>query len=209
MTEGKSHDLSAARALQLPRGSIVVMDRGYNDYVLYNALNNNDIYFVTRLKINARYRVIERRTMLKTKGLTCDQTIQLTGARAKNDPIRLRRIGYKEADTGIHYTFLTHHFKLAARTIADIYKARWQIELFFKWIKQNLKIKRFLGASKHAVMTQIGIAMCVYLLLSYIRFLHKIQPSLQQMLRFLQLNLFERRELLELLGTVNKGCEFC
>ena len=88
---------------------------------------------------------------------------------------------------------------MTARTIADIYKARWQIELFFKWIKQNLKVKRFLGASKNAVMTQIGIAMCVYLLLSYIRFLHKIQPSLQQMLRLLQLNLFERRALPELL----------
>ena len=88
---------------------------------------------------------------------------------------------------------------MAARTIADIYKARWQVELFFKWIKQNLKIKRFLGTSKNAVLTQIWIAMCVYLLLSYIRFLHKIQPSLQQMLRLLQLNLFERRNLLELL----------
>ena len=137
--------------------------------------------------------------MLKNKGLTCDHTIQLTGAKAKNCPIRLRRIGYKDADTGIQYTFLTNHFKLAARTIADIYKARWQIALFLKWSKQNLKVKSFLGASKHAVMTQIGIAMCVYLLLSYIKFLHKIQPSLQQMLRLLQLNLFERRDLLELL----------
>ena len=84
--------------------------------------------------------------MLKTRGLTCDQTIYLTGARAANFPIRLRRIGYKDADTGIRYPFLTNHFKLAASTIADIYKARWQIELFFKWVKQNLKIKRFLGA---------------------------------------------------------------
>ena len=137
--------------------------------------------------------------MLKTKGLTCDQTIELTSARAKNCPIRLRRIGYKDAKTSIHYTFLTNNFKLAASTIADIYKARWQIELFFKWIKQNLKMKRFLGTSKNAVLTQIWIAMCVYLLLSYIRFLNHIQPSLQQMLRLLQLNLFERRALLELL----------
>ena len=114
-------------------------------------------------------------------------------------PAAGRRIGYKDAKTGIHYTCLTNNFKLAARTIADIYKARWQIELFFKWIKQNLKVKRFLDASKNAVMTQTGIAMCVYLLLSYIRFLHKIQPSLQQMLRLLQLNLFERRALPELL----------
>ena len=181
------------------RRSIVVMDRGYTDYAWYNPLNNNDISFVTRLKTNAQYRVIERRTVLKTKGLTSDQTIELIGARAANCPIRLRRIGYQDADTGIQYTFLTNNFTLAAITIADIYKARWQVELFFKWIKQNLKIKSFLGASKHAVMTQIGIAMCVYLLLSYIKFLHKIQPSLQQMLRLLQLNLFERRDLLELL----------
>ena len=114
-------------------------------------------------------------------------------------PAAGRRIGYQDADTGIHYTFLTNHFTLAARTIADIYKARWQIELFFKWIKQNLKIKSFLGTSRNAVMTQIWIAMCVYLLLSYIKFLNHIQPSLQQILRLLQLNLFERRDLLELL----------
>ena len=175
------------------------MDRGYTDYAWYKQLHNNGISFVTRLKTNARYRVIERRKVLKTKGLTCVQTIELTGAKAKNCSIRLRRIGYQDTDTGIHYIFLTNHFTLAASTIADIYKARWQIELFFKWIKQNLKVKSFLGASKNAVMTQIWIAMCVYLLLSYIRFLHKIQPSLQQMLRLLQLNLFERRELLELL----------
>ena len=199
ITDGKAHDLSAARALQLQRGSIVVMDRGYTDYAWYNQLNNNDISFVTRLKTNVRYRAIERQTVPKNKGLTCDQTIGLTGARAKHCPIRLRRIGYKDADTGIHYTFLTNHFTLAARTIADIYKARWQIELFFKWSKQNLKIKRFLDTSRNAVLTQIWIAMCVYLLLSYIKFLNHIQPSLQQMLRLLQLNLFERRDLLALL----------
>ena len=199
MTDGKTHELTAARALRLPKGSIVVMDRGYNDYAWYKQLNNNDISFVTRLKTNARYQVIERRAVLKNKGLTCDQTIQLTGAKAENCPIRLRRIGYKDADTGIHYTFLTNHFTLAASTIADIYKARWQVELFFKWIKQNLKVKSFLGTSKNAVLTQIWIAMCVYLLLSYIRFLNNIRPSLQQMLRLLQLNLFERRGLLELL----------
>ena len=199
ITDGKTHDITAARALSLPRGSIVVMDRGYNDYAWYNSLNNNNVYFVTRLKTNAQYQAIERRTVLKTKGLTCDQTIELTGAKAKHCPIRLRRIGDQEADTSIHYTFLTHHFTLAARTIADIYKARWQIELFFKWMKQNLKIKSFLGRSRHAVMTQIGIAMCVCLLLSDIKFLNHIQPSLQQMLRLLQLNLFERRDLLALL----------
>ena len=118
---------------------------------------------------------------------------------SKNCPIRLHHTGYTDAETGIYYTFLTNDFKLAATTIAVIYKARWQIELFCKWIKQNLKIKSFLSTSKNAVMTRIWIAMCVYLLLSYIKFLHKIQPSIQPILRLLQLNLFERRDPLELL----------
>ena len=125
--------------------------------------------------------------------------IELTEAKAKNCPIRLRRIGYKDVNTGIHYMFLTNNFALAVSTIADIYKARWQIELFFKWIKQNLKVKSFLGTSRNVVMTQIWITICMYLLLSYIKFLNNIQPSLQQILRILQINLFERRDLLELL----------
>ena len=108
------------------------MDRGYNDYIWYKSLNNNGISFFARLKTNAQYRVIERRMVLKTKGLASDQTIELTGAKAKNCPIGLRRIGYKDADTGIHYTFLTNNFTLAASTMADIDKARWQVELFFK-----------------------------------------------------------------------------
>lgn len=155
---------------------------------------------MTRLRKNACYRVIERRSVLKSKGLTSDQTIQLTGAKADKCPIRLRRIGFQEAETGIQYYFLTNNFKLAASTIAEIYKARWQIELFFKWIKQNLKIKSFLRTSRNAVMTQIWIAICVYLLLAYLKFVSCIGHSLQQILRLLQLNLFERRDLQELLS---------
>ena len=111
LTKGRTHDRSAARALQLPKGSIMVMDRGYTDYAWYKSLNNSSISFVTRLKTNVRYRIIERRTVLKTKGLTRDQTIELTGARAKNCPVRLRRIGNKDAHTGIHYTFLINNLK--------------------------------------------------------------------------------------------------
>jgi putative transposase len=199
ITDGKTHDISEARALQLPKGSIVVMDRGYNDYAWYNKLNLNGILFVTRQRKNARYRVTERRSVLKSKGLTSDQTIELTGTKAQNCPIALRRIGYKDPETGIQYFFLTNNFHLAAITITQIYKARWQIELFFKWIKQNLKIKSFVGTSRNAVMTQIWIAMCIYLLLSYLKFANKISLSLQQVIRLLQLNLFERRDLLRLL----------
>jgi IS4 transposase len=114
-------------------------------------------------------------------------------------PIELRRISYKDVVTGKRYTFLTNNFRLAARTIADIYKARWHLELFFKWIKQNLKIKSFVGTRTNAVMTQIWIALCVYLLLAFLKFQSKLTKSMQQMLRLLQLNLFEKRDLMALL----------
>jgi hypothetical protein len=198
ITDGKTHDITAARTLQLPKGSILVVDRGYTDYAWYNQLNLRGIFFVTRLRKNACYRVTERRSVIKSKGLTSDQTIELTGTKASNCPISLRRIGYKDPETGIQYYFLTNNFKLAAATIAQIYKARWQIELFFKWIKQNLKIKSFLGTSRNAVMTQIWIAICIYLLLAYLKFSSRFNQSFQQILHLLQLNLFERRDLQKL-----------
>lgn len=200
ITEGKTSDVEMVRTLTFPSGSIVVVDRGYNDYDWYNQLTEKDVFFVTRLKANAQYRVINRQPVLKNKGMTSDQTIRLTSIQAaKKCPSRLRRVGYRDIDTGKHYIFLTNNFKLAARTIADIYKARWQVELFFKWIKQNLKIKSFIGTSKNAVMTQIWIAMCVYLLLAFIKFQSKMNKTMQQILRLLQLNLFEKRDLMALL----------
>ena len=200
ITDGKTSDIEAGRALEFPRGSMVAIDRGYNDYAWYNQLTEKGIFFVTRLKSNAKTRVVSRRTVLSGKGLSSDQTIEFTGAQtAKKCPIQLRRIGYRDPETGKHYVFLTNNFKLAARTIADIYKARWQVELFFKWIKQNLKIKSFIGTSKNAVMTQIWIALCVYLLLAFIKLQSKLKKSMQQILRLLQLNLFEKRDLMALL----------
>jgi len=199
VTDGKTHDVTVGRTLALPADSIVVMDRAYTDYAWFNALNGKGIFFVTRQKSNASYRVIERHDVLKDKGLTCNQTIQITGTNAKKCPISLRRIGYRDPDTGKHYVFLTNNFHLAAKTIADIYKARWQIELFFKYIKQNLKIKSFIGTSRNAVLTQIWIAMCAYLLLAWIKFSSRVSGSLQRIIRLLQLNLFDRRDLMTLL----------
>lgn len=200
ITDGKTSDIEMGRALQFPQGSIVAIDRGYNDYNWYNQLTRNKIFFVTRIKINAKYKVISHRSVLKNKGLTSDQVIQFTALKpAKECPIELRRIGYRDKETGKHYVFLTNNFKLSAKTIADIYKARWQVELFFKWVKQNLKIKSFIGTSKNAVMTQIWIAVCIYLLLAFIKFQSKINKTMQQILRLLQLNLFEKRDLMALL----------
>ncbi len=165
VTEGKTSDVEIGRTLQFPQGSIVAVDRGYNDYAWYNQLNEKKIFFVTRLKTNAKFKVVSRKPVSTDKGLTSDQIIKFTDQKsAKACPIQLRRIGYRDKESGKHYVFLTNNFKLSARTIADIYKARWQVELFFKWIKQNLKIKTFVGTSKNAVMTQIWIAVCVYLL---------------------------------------------
>ena len=159
VTEAKTADITVGRTLAFPQGSLVVIDRGYNDYEWFKQLTDKEIFFVTRIKSNARYRVVCRREILKSKGLTCDQTIEFTGLQtAKKCPVQLRRICYRCPETGKHYVFLTNNFKLAAKTIADIYKARWQVELFFKWIKQNLKIKSFIGTSKNTVMTQIWIA---------------------------------------------------
>lgn len=198
ITDGKSHDITAARALTLPKASIVAADRGYVDYEWFNQLNSQGIYFVTRAKRNMKYAVRQRLAVMHGQGVTSDQVITLTSQRGKTYSGTLRRIGYKDPETGKHYFFLTNNFKLAARTIADIYKSRWQIELFFKWIKQNLKVKSFVGTSRNAVLTQIWVAMCMYLLLSYLKFVNRISWSLQQILRVLQLNLFERRPLLEL-----------
>lgn len=200
LTEGNKHDITIGRILNFPKGSIVAIDKAYNDYTWYKHLTDNGIFFVTRLKSNAKYCVIDRREVLKNKGLTSDQTIEFTGLQtAKKCPVQLRRIGYRDQDTGKHYVFLTNNFKLAARTIADIYKARWQVELFFKWVKQNLKIKKFVGTSKNAVMTQIWIALCMYLLLTFLKFQSKLTKSMQQILRLLQLNLFEKRDMMALL----------
>ena len=204
ITDGKTHDITAGRALRLPKGSMVVFDKAYIDYRWFNSLNERSISFVTRLKRNARYEVLERRSVDKEQGLTSDQTIQMNGSKSARRTIALRRIGYRDPETGKHFVFLTNNFRLAASTITQIYKARWQVELFFKWIKQNLKIKAFLGTSKNAVMTQIWIAMCVYLMLAYIKFLSKSALSLQQIIRLLQLNLFDRRPLQELLEPTPK-----
>jgi hypothetical protein len=200
VTDGKVGDVTVGRAIDFPKGSIIAIDRGYNDYRWYKQLTDKDIFFVTRLKSNAKTVVIECRSVLKSKGLICDETIEFTGLyTAKKCPIPLRRIEYRDVVTGKRYVFLTNNFKLAAKTIADIYKARWDVELFFKWIKQNLKIKSFIGTSKNAVMTQIWIALCMYLLLAFIKFQSKPNKSMQQILRLLQLNLFEKRDLLALL----------
>jgi Transposase DDE domain/Domain of unknown function (DUF4372) len=198
ITEGKRSDLAVARGLQLPKGSIVAMDRGYIDYRFLFRLHQDGVSFVTRQKVNARFTVTERFEVDWHCGLTSDQNVILRGQKAHAYPAVLRRVGYRDSETGKHYVFWTNAFHLGAATIAAIYKQRWQIELFFKTIKQNLKIKTFLGTSENAVMTQIWVALITYLILAFLRFKTGLGISFQQMLRLLQINLFDRRNLLDL-----------
>ena len=198
ITDGKTHETKVLKSLNLPKGSIVVEDRAYTDYQWFNNLQQNGIFFVTRQKTNAVYRVTERRQVNKSQGLSSDQTIILTGTKGLLCPHPLRRIGYRDPETKIHYVFLTNNFKLSAKTIADIYKERWQIEIFFRWIKQNLRIKAFIGNSRNAVMTQIYVALIAYLLLCMFKFMSKVSASLQNLIRVVQLNLFRTCSLEEL-----------
>jgi putative transposase len=198
ITEGNHHEIKWARTLDLPKGSVVVADMGFTDYTWFNNLHNKGITFVIREKKNAIYRVVKRNRVRREQGITSDQVIELKDHR-KLCTIPLRRIGYRDPETNKHYVYITNSMHLAAKTIADVYKERWQIELFFKWIKQNLKIKSFLGTSKNAVLTQLWVAMCMYLLLAYLKYSCKLGRGMISLLRLLQLNLFEKRNLITLL----------
>ena len=198
ITDGKKHESKVASSIKLPKGSIVAEDRAYTDYAWFAQLQQNGIFFVTRQKTNAVYKVIERRIVNKKQGLCSDQTIILCGTKGHLCPHPLRRVGYRDPQTKKHYVFLTNYFKLSAKTIADIYKERWQLEIFFRWIKQNLKIKAFIGESRNAVMTQVYVALIAYLLLCMFKFMAKISVSLQNLLRVIQLNMFRRCSLKEL-----------
>ena len=200
LTQGKVSDMTQARLFQFPKGSVVVFDKGYNCYKWHNTLTERGVFFVTRIRGNAKYRILERHPVNKNSGVTSDQTIEYTSVRSSKKSLQpVRRVGYRDPETGKHYVFITNQFSWSPKTIADIYKQRWQVELFFKWIKQNLKIKAFLGTSENAVMTQVMAALCVYLLLAFLKFQSRITRSLQQITRLLQLNLFTRRSLLALL----------
>jgi hypothetical protein len=196
LTEGKKHDVHIARLLSLPPGSIVAMDRGYNDYKLFGDWTRNGVYFVTRLKENAVYHVIEQHPVAPRGKIISDETIFWTAAHAQtNCPFPLRRIVATDADTGMPIVLLTNHFAFAASTIGAIYKDRWQIELFFKALKQNLRVKTFVGTSENALYTQIWTALIAMLLIKFMQFKAAIKWSLSNLVAFLRWNLFTYRDL--------------
>ena len=197
ITDGKVHDVKAAHQMGFAPGTIVVDDRGYNDYRLFAQWTDAQVFFVTRMKDNAQFEVLEEREPPQNRGILKDQTIRLSGVGAQEKcPHRLRRIEALREDTGEVLVFLTNHHGLGASTIAAIYKDRWQIELFFKALKQNLKIKTFVGTSANAVKTQIWTALISMLLLRYLQLSSRFGWSLANLVALLRMNLFTHRDLM-------------
>jgi putative transposase len=200
ISDGQENDMVQGRQFRFSRGSVVAFDKGYVDYQWFKSLTDQGVFFVTRLRAKAVYTVKERLSVKRETGVCSDQVIQLNSAHAqKRGAPALRRIGYRDPQTGKFYQFLTNHFGWSAQTIAAIYKDRWQVELFFKAIKQNLKIKAFVGTSRNAVLTQLWIAMITYLLLAIARHSARTGWTVQRIMRVIQLNLFERRSLKDIL----------
>jgi hypothetical protein len=202
VTDGKCHDLRAAKTFfELVPDSIYCMDKGYYDFDLFRRIHDTGAFFVTRAKDNLVYTVTGQQELPKNKAVLADRLIELSGFYSHKDfPSALRLIRFFDAENNRTFEFLTNNFRLSASTIAAIYKARWQIEAFFKWIKQNLKVKTFLGTSRNAVLTQIWVAMCYFLLLAYIKFQTKYRFSLHYLHRMIRETLLERLSLIDLLG---------
>ena len=203
ITSAKEADVKIAQNTVFPLSpdSIVTFDRAYVDFSLFQTYQDASVFFVTRAKDNLKFKFLGQQEIPKKKGLQFDHIVQIENPKQRQKyPGKLRLIGYFDHDTNKTYLFLTNNFKLAAITIAQIYKARWQIELFFKWIKQNLKIKTFLGTSKNAVLSQIWVAMIYTLLLAYIKFQTKSSFSILKLSRIFSESLFFRRHLIDLLG---------
>lgn len=198
ITEARGAELVQARRMKFPKGSILAFDRGYIDFKWLHRLHVDGVLFVTRMTRNLKYKVMKSHKVIESKGIIRDETIRFNGPKAKNCPISLRRIEYYEEKSGKTYVFMTNILHLCAKTIADIYQERWQIEVFFRWIKQNLKIKTFFGTSENAVLSQIWIALITLLLLAYFKFKSKLGESLSEIHRRLELNLMSRKSFWEL-----------
>jgi len=203
ISDGKLHDVNVLDILIPEPGAFYIMDRGYLDFGRLFSLDQAGAFFVIRAKRNTVY---ERRyshqvsCTAKASGVKCDQTIVLTGVNAKKDyPQPLRRIKYHDSKTGKTFNFLTNNFAIPAQTVADLYRYRWQVELFFKWIKQHLRIKSFFGTTENAVKSQIWIAISVYVLVAIIKKRLHLETELYTILQILSLTLFEKNPLDQLL----------
>jgi hypothetical protein len=201
ITDGKFHDVRILDQLAFEAGAIYIVDRAYVDFERLFRLHQARAFFVTRAKKNLDFRWLSSQPFDPATGVRCDQTIALGGVLVSKDyPERLRRISYVDARSGKRLTFLSNNFGLPAATVAALYKQRWQVELFFKWIKQHLRIKSFFGTSPGAVQTQLWIAITIYVLVAILKKELQLKPSLYTILQVLSVTLFEKTPLLELLS---------
>ena len=200
ISDGKLQEVNTLDILPLEAGAFYVMDRGYLDFARLYKISQACAFFVIRAKSNLKCQRVYSHPVDKTTGLICDQSVMLTGFyQAKDYPDTLRRVKYYDAVTDKTLVFLTNNFTLPAMTITELYRCRWQVELFFKWIKQNLRIKTFYGTSENAVKAQIWIAVSVYLIVAIMKTRLKIEASLYTILQVLSVNIFERISLLQIL----------
>ena len=200
MTDGKTHDVRILDELPLEAGAFYVLDRGYLDFARLYTLHQHRVFFIIRAKSNLQSRRIMSRSVDKTMDLTSDQTIVLTGPKSKVEyPEPLRRVRFFDRENDRHFTFLTNNFLQPALTIAQLYKLRWRVELFFRWIKQNLRIKSFYGTSENAVRTQIWVAMAIYALVAIIKKKMSMDLPLYNFLQILSVTAFEKVPLNQLL----------
>ncbi len=200
ITDGKMHEVNVLDILIHEAGSFYIMDRGFTDFARWFTLHQAQAFFVIRGKSNLLFHRVYSRPVDKSTGLRCDQTIVLTAPKALKDyPQHLRRIKFYDAEHDRHLVFLTNNFDLPALTIAQLYRCRWQVELFFKWIKQHLRIKKFYGTTENAVKTQIWIAITVYVLVAIVKKRLNTEASLYTILQILSLTLFEKTPLDQLL----------
>jgi len=200
ISDGKMHEVNVLDILIPEAGSFYIMDRGFTDFARWFKLHQAQVYFIIRAKSNLQFRRVYSRPVDKSTGLIYDQTIALTSTKAsKGYPQHLRCIKFHDAEHDRDLVFLTNNFELPAPTIAQLYRCRWQVELFFKWIKQHLRIKRFYGTTENAVKTQIWIAISVYVLVAIVKKQLKIEASLYTILQILSLTLFEKTPLNQIL----------
>lgn len=208
ISDGKMHDVNALDIIEFENGAFYVMDKGYIDFARLYKITLSGAFFVTRAKVNLSFRRLYSSKVDKTTGLRCDQTIKLKGYKSlKLYPIYLRRIKFYDAENKRLLVFLTNNFEVDALIIALLYKHRWQIELFFKWIKQHLRIKTFWGTSANAVKTQVWIAVCTYLLVAYAKKQLKSDLSLYEITQIISVSTFDKTPLNELLTNFSKNNE--
>ena len=204
ITTGKVHDVNILDHLIIEAGAIYVMDRGYLDFARLYKFHHASAFFVTRAKTNFSRKRLYSMPVDKSTGVQCDQIVLLKGHYAKKDyPEKLRRIRYFDSKNNKTLVFLTNNFTLPALTIADLYRCRWQVELFFKWIKQHLRIKAFYGTTQNAVKTQIWIAISVYVLVAILKKTLKLDQTLYTILQILSLTLFEKTPVFQVLSNIN------